>query len=194
MGLNRTIDPEDWVDRYGDHLYSYALFRLGDHALAEDAVQETFMAALRSRESFSGRSSERTWLTGILKHKIVDCIRKISRERPWKEIENLSEKAEPVFDEKGRWIQGPSRWPASPRKLLEKKEFWEALKKCLSELPPRLGQAFLLREMDEMKTDKVCKALGITTTNLWVMIHRARLNLRRCLEVNWFGRKEEETQ
>jgi len=189
---NQRTDPEHWVDQHGDYLFRYALLRLRDPELAEDVVQEIFLAALQAREKFSGRSSERTWLVGILKHKIVDHIRKASRERPFSDIESSADAAdtlhpmEKLFDEKGKWKVAPIEW-TGPNTVLERKEFWEVFERCLSDLPARLCDAFSLREMDGLSTEEVCNVLHVSATNFWVMLHRARMRLRRCLEINWFG-------
>jgi len=188
----KLSDPEKWVDTHGNALYRYALLELRDPQSAEEVVQETFLSALQARDRFEGRSSERSWLIGILKHKIVDLIRKRVRERPYQNIETLSDEMEKLFDEKGHWKsdQIPSDWALNAKALLEQKEFWEVLKSCLSKLPQRTADAFTLREIEELKGEEVCKVLDITSTNLWVLIHRARIQLRRCLEINWFNRKK----
>ena len=193
MSENRASlsDPSSWVDEHGNYMFRYALLRLRDRALAEEAVQETFLAALQSRNKFGGQSSERTWLIGILKHKIIDHFRKQKREVP---LENTDE--ENSFRTSGEWIghwteqAAPLDWGAHPIKSLEKKEFWEALERGLAMLPPRLAQVFILREMDEMSSEQICCALNITESNLWVMLHRSRMQLRRTLEATYFAPKQ----
>ena len=188
-------DPSAWVDRHGDYLYRYALMRLRDPALAEDAVQETLLAALQSRKAFEGRSAERTWLTGILKHKLVDHFRKASRQ-----AYSNSDRAEgeafehdELFRADGEWkghfdpTRAPVEWCAGPAELLEQGEFWETFRRCIQPLPPRITSAFTLREMEGLSSEEICEVLGITANNLWVMLHRARMHLRRCLELNWFA-------
>jgi len=179
--------PEAWVDAYGDVLYRYALSRLQSPASAEDVVQETFLAAMKSRERFTGGSSERTWLIGILKHKIIDFIRKESRERPYEDVEAAEATEEQFFDKKGHWRVGPADWQVNPRKALEQQEFMEVLKECLVNLSERLSRIFTLREMEDMKSEEICKLLDISATNLWVLMYRARMKLRTCLQINWFG-------
>ena len=154
-------------------------------------VQETFLAAMKSRERFSGGSSERTWLIGILKHKIVDFIRKESRERPYEDLEAVDATEEEFFDKKGRWRVGPADWQTNPRKALEQQEFMDVLKECLVHLSDRLSRIFTLREMDDMKSEEICKLLDISATNLWVLLYRARMKLRICLQINWFGVEEQ---
>ena len=182
-------DPEIWVDQYGDYLFRFALSRLRDRSAAEDLVQETFLAALHARENFKGRSSVTTWLTGILKHKIIDHLRKGSREQPVEDVESFTPTLDDLFDEKGKWKIGPSKWNVSPMELYEQKEFWRILALCLSELSDRLAQIFTLRELEELSTKEICKVFDISATNCWVMLYRARMLLRRCLEINWFSVK-----
>ena len=187
MDDRKTYNPEEWVEQYGDYLYSFALTRVQDPSIAEDIVQETFLAALHSLENFKRRSSERTWLTGILKHKIVDYYRKKAKEQPVDDIEYRLETLDEVFDKNGQWKVKPAKWAADPQKFYEEREFMKVLHHCLSELSSRLSSAFILREMIGESTEEICKVLNITATNLWVMLYRARMNLRRCLEINWFA-------
>jgi len=183
--------PEQWVDQHGDYLFRFAMSRLRDRALAEEAVQEAFLAALKSKDSFAGQSSERTWLTGILKHKIIDHFRKCSRELPLAD-EKLPFEKEDMFRSSGEW-QGhwteqaaPAEWGMDPVISLQQKEFRQVVEKCLSTLPPRLAQAFVLREMQELSSNEICDMLKISEANLWVMLHRARAQLRRSLETTYF--------
>ncbi len=186
MSDQRIAEPEEWVDEHGDALYSYAMSRLKNPASAEDVVQETFLAALKSQKHFSGKSSARTWLIGILKHKIVDLIRKESREQPIDEIETMEISEEKFFDRKGKWSIAPAEWQVHPGKALEQKEFMGVLATCLKQLPERLHRLFVLRELEDQETDVICKDLDITPTNLWVMLYRARMRLRGCITENWF--------
>ncbi len=190
MEQNRTLDPEAWVDEHGDALFRYALFRIQDAQVAEDLVQETFLAAIRGKDSFAGRSTVKTWLFGILKHKIIDHIRKISRERPEENIETIADLANKDFDDRGGWKYQPSEWTTNPSLLFQQQEFWQILQTCLSELPPRLNQAFTLRELDGLSAEEVRKILGVTPTNGGVMLHRARMRLRECLELRWFDEEK----
>ncbi len=179
--------PESWVDNYGDFLYRFAIARVRDPGVAEDLVQETFLAALRGRETFDGRSEVRTWLIAILKHKIVDFIRKKIREPSTDKIETLTDGTDPDFDDRGEWRVRPSSWAVNPSNIYEQKEFFNVLYRCLGELPERLAEAFMLREMDGFSTEEICKALNITATNTWVMLYRVRLSLRRCLKNKWLN-------
>jgi RNA polymerase sigma-70 factor (ECF subfamily) len=195
-------DPGLWVDQHGNYLFKYAMFRLRDAAIAEDVVQETLLAALQAYNKFEGRGSERTWLVGILKHKITDCFRRMSRERTVSELEGEEFEHPELFMQTGEWIGhwvaaaepekgaqlGPHEWGSTPEALLQQSEFWDVFSQCLSPLPQRIASAFTLREVDGLSSEEICEVLGISVNNLWVMLHRARAHLRRCIEVNWFMR------
>lgn len=183
-GSNPLVDPTMWVDQHGDSLFRYALTRVGNSQVAEDLVQETFLAALRGSEDFAGKSAERSWLVGILKHKIVDHYRHQGREHSVQAANPSEEGIEGLFDQKGWWKIKPTKWVPPPSEMLERKEFWEIFRRCLQKLPQRLAAAFSLREMDELDTDEVSDILSVTAGNLGVMLYRARMNLRRCLEIN----------
>lgn len=190
METHHLSDPKEWVDLHGNYLFRYALLRVGDPRVAEDLVQETFLAALQSRDRFAGQSSERTWLVGILKHKIMDHFRQSSREAAMDSPDQTAEVTEDAFDHRGNWKSyetGPKEWSDDPSRILEHKEFWDALTRCLAELPPRLARAFALRDIDDLNSREICKVLNISTTNPWVMLHRARSHLRRCLEIHFMG-------
>jgi RNA polymerase sigma-70 factor (ECF subfamily) len=182
-----ATDPGEWVDRYGDDLFRYALVRTRNAEAAEELVQETFLAGLKGRESFSGRSSEKTWLIGILKHKIVDAFRRSTREKAFGRSEEEDDALDALFDDTGHWRENPLAWGGDPTGLVEQKEFREVLDQCMETLPDRLARAFFLREMEALETEEVRKDLDVTATNLGVMLHRARARLRHCLERNWFG-------
>ena len=186
MADNLHVDPESWVDEYGDYLYRYAVSRLRDESIAQDVVQETLLAAFKGAKTFSGNSTEKTWLVGILKHKIVDYIRKASRERSYEDVSLAEGQVDDFFDRKGRWKTGSSEWIIHPRKAFEQKEFWDAFECCLGYLQERLRSVFVLRELEGLSAEEICKELNITSTNLWVMLYRARARLKECLEENWF--------
>jgi RNA polymerase sigma-70 factor, ECF subfamily len=180
-------DPEVWVDLYGDYLYRFALSRIQDPTTAEDLVQETFLAALQARHGFQGRSSPRSWLTGILKHKIVDYFRKHGREQPTEDIELEKNRIDALFHGNGSWRVAPSRWTLNPKRLYDQKEFLDIFYRCLAKLPKRLARAFTLREIDGMSTEEIRKVMDISATNSWVILYRARMALRTCLEKRWIG-------
>jgi len=181
----QTLDPSRWVDEHGDVLFRYALSRLRDRNLAEDIVQEALVSALGSVGSYRGSSSERTWLVGVLKHKVFDHLRKADRERS---SDTLDEQwQDDDFDDRGRWKVQPAKWLVDPHEALRQEDFRIVIERCLEEAPARLARVFVLREVDELGSDEICKLLGISATNLWVMLHRARLRLRQCLDQSWFG-------
>lgn len=167
----------------------FALSRLRDRSAAEDTVQEALLAAIQGAERFTGQSSVRTWLVGILKHKIIDNLRKSSRERPPEPASDASvEDLEVFFGSDGHFVEPPGEWE-SPEKALEERRFFEALERCLQGLPKNAASAFTLREMMGLGTDEICKELGISASNCWVLLYRARLSLRACLERTWFSGK-----
>ncbi|MGH8127241.1 MAG: sigma-70 family RNA polymerase sigma factor, partial [Gammaproteobacteria bacterium] len=181
-----VIDTSQWVNRHGDRLYRFALMRVRNVSVAEELVQETFLAGLQSQQSFKGQSSEATWLTGILKHKIMDHFRRSVRETVTEDIEA---EADAWFTAKGRWATPPSL-SRSPMSDIEQEELRNELVGCMGELPQRLSTAFVLTQIDGFDTGETCKVLHITPTNLWVMLHRARMRLRNCLERKGFGRSK----
>jgi len=171
------------------YLLRYASLQLRDAAAAEDAVQEALLAALAGAAGFAGRANLRTWLTGILKHKIVDTIRRQSRERPASDLgaEGGTDEFDGLFDARGHWEETPDAWE-QPEGALGQKQFLAALETCLRALPERTARVFMMREHLGMETSEICKELGITPTHCWVMLHRARTALRLCLQTNWFGK------
>jgi RNA polymerase sigma-70 factor (ECF subfamily) len=183
-------NPERWLDDHADALFCFAFKRIGRRDVCEDLVQETFVAALKSRERFSGRSNERTWLIGILKHKTVDYLRRRSRNTA--SGPETDSWLESLFDERERWKVPPGDWGANPESALERSEFWEVFEDCLRKLPGRLAVAFRLRAVEDQSSEVVCKELHASATNLWVMLHRARLRLSKCMDTRWFGREGQE--
>lgn len=198
-GTPRVSDPERWVEEHGDALFKYALTRLRDPARAEDMVQETFLAALKGGQSFAGRGAEKGWLIGILKHKILDHYRKASREISFTDLEfyqdEESDRFVPDGLSKGSWIHdagrelGPMEWSSDPGASLDQAVFWKVFHDCCSKLPKKVAAVFTLREVDDVEGKEICRTLNISESNLWVMLHRARMALRRCLETNWFGKQ-----
>ena len=174
-------DPEAWVDRHGDAMYRYALARLGDRDLAEELVQEALVAALGSRDRFKLESAERTWLIGILRHKIVDQFRRAGRAAAQASDPFVSG----LFD-RGFWKERPKAWARDPGAALENEEFWATFEQCLAKLPGGMGGVFRLRELDQLETTEICRILDITGANVFTLLYRARVRLRRCLESNWF--------
>lgn len=191
---SRLSDPERWVDEHGDYLFKYALVRLRDAAKAEDLVQDTFLAALKGGKNFAGRSAEKTWLVGILKNKIADHFRKAGRETSFSDLSFYDDEERNNFVaeglSKGSWLDGhaPVDWTPNPGASLDNEAFWKAFRECASKLPKNINTAFCLREIDEVESGEICRMLNISENNLWVMLHRARMALRKCLEINWFGK------
>lgn len=187
-------DPERWVDEHGDYLFKFALIRLRDPAKAEDAVQETFLAALKGGKSFAGRSAEKSWLTGILKNKIYDHFRKAARETSFTDLDFYADEEGDRFIAdgvgQGGWVHklGPMEWSADPGSSLDNELFWKTFRDCSGKLPNNVAAVFTLREVDGVDSKEICATLNISESNLWVMLHRARMALRRCLETNWFGK------
>jgi RNA polymerase sigma-70 factor (ECF subfamily) len=179
-------------------LFRYALGRLRDVSLAEDMVQETFLAALKNQDNFEGRSSERSWLISILKHKLVDHYRRSAREEPVGDIEFFAREEQEAFVElgwsPGSWRPGcgPLEWSSDAASNLDREAFWNVFWTCLEGLPDRVAAVFTLREMDELTSEEICDQLGISPGNLFVMLHRARMALRRCLESSWFRNTTED--
>lgn len=173
-----------WLDEHGDALYAYALSRARDPDLAEDLVQETLLAGLATDDPWRGESAERSWLIGILRHKLLDHLRRALRERPL--AESGPDALGDLFDRRGHWKVSPSNWGADPHALAERAEFRDVLAQCLAKLPARMAQLFLLREADSMGTDELCEQLNVTAANVWALLHRARSRLRNCLTIHWF--------
>ena len=173
------------LDQHRPYLLRFALVQLRDRSAAEDAVQETLLAAIQGASQFAGQSSLRTWLVGILKHKIVDSIRKAAREQPIESTEHHGEDLDALFSEDGHFAEAPQQW-ASPERSLEQGRFFEALERCLQSLPRNTARAFAMRELMGLETEEICKELRISTSNCWVMLYRARMSLRACLEQTWF--------
>lgn len=168
-------------------MYAYALLRVRRPEVAEDLVQESLLAALKNVDGFENRSEERTWLIGILRHKVIDHFRKKTR---------LKEVQEPrmgdgsgtmgLFSKRGRWDTKPADWGDDPAMIYEDKEFWLIYEACRTKLPSTLAEAYILRELESLSANEVCDVLGITASNLGVRLHRARLALRGCLEERWY--------
>jgi len=176
------------LDAHRGYLLRVARLQLRDDALAEDVVQETLLAAL-SVGTFSGKSSLKTWLTGILKHKIIDAIRRKQREPLLAstfddecDIEDLDGLFKAPF---GAWDSPPAEW-GDPEQALNRSQFFDIMDFCLEKLPPNTARVFMMREVMGLESDEICKELAITANNLWVILYRARMSLRECLEQNWF--------
>ncbi|GLU53512.1 sigma-70 family RNA polymerase sigma factor [Dyadobacter frigoris] len=185
---NEHIDPRQWVKKYADYLYTYAVTRINDEEQARDLVQETFLAALEKVKNFEGRSSESTWLTAILKNKIIDIYRKKSSGLLKKtDVADAETAQKDFFDpDDGHWNEEfRPREIGVEEDLLVSAEFSIIFQKCMEKLPALWSSVFAMKHMDEELTENICEALKITPSNFWVIIHRAKLNLRACLQKNW---------
>ena len=178
-----SIDPDNWVDKYSDYLFNYTITRVGDRETANDLVAETFLAGLRSMKNFKGESTERTWLVSILKRKIIDHYRRINSAKGKAEVKfNYRDQdegdrlEEQIADLSGRNAQ----------QLMENEELGKAIMDCLDQLNERQAAIFKMKTLEDADTETVCNEFGITPSNLWVIIHRTRTALAKCLEKTWF--------
>ena len=179
------LNPEKWVPLYADYLFNYTISRINNHHQAKDLVQDTFFAALNAKDNFQGKASERTWLISILKRKIIDYYRKINSAKGKAEVKmNFYSDGE----REGDWIEErvPTDWNAEVEKNIENDELTIALEKCINNLPEKYAMVFRMKTIQQFETEEICKELEITSSNLWVIIHRARTQLRKCMEDNWF--------
>jgi RNA polymerase sigma-70 factor (ECF subfamily) len=181
-----TLNPNKWIDNYADYLFNYAVTRVNDSDLAKDLVQETFFAGLKSAKNFEGKATERTWLVSILKRKVINHYRKINSNKGKSEVRmSFYEDG----DNEGNWIEerAPQRWDNASEKYIENEELKTQLELCIAKLPEKYAMVFRMKTIQEFETDDICKELDITASNLWVIIHRARTQLRKCMEDNWFN-------
>lgn len=187
----KIINAERWLELHGDILFRYSIRYVRDSQTAEDLVQETLLAGLKSQSSFAGQSTEQTWLIGILKNKIMDHFRRSNREVSFDAVDLISDKMDEDFIEtgsfKGTWKaqRRPAEWMIDSTDSLELEEFWLHLNKCIEELDIKLSMVYVLRELEELDSKNICNILAISHTNLRVMLYRARNQLRLCLEKNW---------
>lgn len=168
-------------------LMRFAKMQLRNDAMAEDVVSETMLAILEKPDNFEGRSTLRTYATGVLKFKVIDVLRKRGREvhiEPLDE-QSMDDALDALFAKDGHWQEPPAAWQ-QPEKALEQSQFFEALQSCVDRLPPKLGRIFMMREWLEREVDDICTELDITSNNCGVMLYRARMQLRECLDGNWF--------
>ena len=177
-----ATSPEQWVDAHGDYLFNFAVGQVRDVTTAEDLVQETFLAAMKARERFAGQCSERTWLVSILRHKIYDHLRRHCREKARRVEPMAARQDDGEWDDAMLWLHDVAAESHSPSRRLELEELRANLEQALGKLPPRIAQVFQLYEIEEAPGAEVCAKLGISESNLWVMLHRARKQLREHLE------------
>ncbi|HWA34359.1 MAG TPA: sigma-70 family RNA polymerase sigma factor [Cyclobacteriaceae bacterium] len=188
---SKALQPETWIQSHGDHLYSYCVLRVENSHVAEDLIQETFLSAWKAKDTFRGGSSERTWLISILKNKIIDHYR---QRQPRAESLSGTEEAETMLYGKffapsdGHWLReaAPGSWPESADTGITRSEFAGVLQKCIARMPAALVPVFVAKYLDDEDSETICKVHGISSSNYWVIIHRAKLLIRACLEKNWF--------
>ena len=188
-----TVSPRNHLAAMRPRLLSFARLQLRDAAAAEDVVQDTYVVALEKHTSFEGRSAFETWVFGILKNKILERFRLQKRFANWQFDDSLSQDEaldalfqEAPFQANGRWqaASRPQPW-GEPDQVLENRQFWQALDACMVALPENIARVFTLREFMGLSTQAICKEIGVTETNCWVILHRARLKLRQCIEKGW---------
>jgi RNA polymerase sigma-70 factor (ECF subfamily) len=178
----------DEAARLRPMLLRFARLQLRDEAAAEDAVQECLLAALAAEKQFAGNAALRTWLTAILRNKIVDHIRRGAREPSVQIIDDDGDERDfdALFQADGHWAEPPADW-GDPQRTLENKRFHDVLEACMDVLPAKIARVFMMREFLGLETEEICKELSISATNCWVALYRARMRLRECLQLNWFG-------
>ncbi|MCB0700944.1 MAG: sigma-70 family RNA polymerase sigma factor [Chitinophagales bacterium] len=184
---NHSLQPEDWVDNYSDMLYRYTAMRVSDTEVAKDIVQDTFLSAWKARDGYKGDASEKNWLYTICRNKIIDHYRKASNNIAKQGIEDYEDL---FFNEQGHWKQDtvPTDWGVTYTDTVETKEFYKILNECKENLKELQQAVFSLKYFDDMKSEDICKLLDITPSNYWVLMHRAKLGLRTCIEKNWFNK------
>lgn len=190
----QKINPASWLEEYGDLLFRFARARVRDVFTAEDLVQETLLSACTSQKRYTGTSTVSTWLIGILKHKIADYYRKQQPEWTEEDLDAFADSIESMFDAREKWKVKPQDWGKTPEKMLEHKELGQAIDGCLTEMDTRMAQLFSLREIHGVSTDELCGYFELEKGNLWVLLYRARMFLRRCLEFNWFAQTKGEVE
>jgi len=180
-------DPENWVNLYSDILLKFAYQRVNNEEIAKDLVQDTYFSALKNLENFRGEASEKNWLFLILKNKITDHYRKKSVTGLETEISN-EKFYKDTFDEDGHWYKNttPEKWNCDYDSVIDSEEFMKSFELCKDKLPEIHNIVFCLKYLDGEKSDEVCMKLGISSSNYWIILHRAKLQLRKCLEKNWF--------
>ena len=181
---NHQINPNKWIDLYSDYLFNYTISRVSDREIAQDLVQDTFLAGLKSMKNFKGEASERTWLISILKRKIIDYYRKINSNKGKAEVRinyNGSES-------EGDWLEERVADPfdKNTEDTLQNSELGDAIHNCLEKLPKKQADVFKMKTILGYETEVICNELNITASNLWVIIHRARTGMADCLKQNWF--------
>ena len=188
MDKDNKLDAHHLLEKHGDYLYRFALKKINDRALAEDLVQDTFISAITARDSFSAHSTVRTWLTTILKNKIVDHLRRQGREISVFDLVSETNGEEvsmdDFFDKAGHWADKPNMFP-NPDSALENKQFWDSFEHCISRLKPQQAEVFLAKEVHGIDNEEISVNYSISSSNIWVLMHRARILLSKCIELHW---------
>lgn len=192
--MEARLEPRDMrteIASHRDDLFRIASLQLRNRNVAEDVVQETLLAALNAADSYAGRASVKTWLVGILKHKVIDALR--ARSRDPKTVTDLgvevrTDDLDALFDEAGIWRAKPREWE-DPAARVRQRDFDRVLERCLKKLPGLSAQVFVLRELFDMSAEEICNLVGITRNHLNVLLYRARMSLRACLDLNWVREK-----
>ena len=195
MSAEYTLEPEKWIERYADALFAYTFSRINRQDVAEDLVQDTFFSALKAKDTFQFNSSEKTWLIAILKRKIIDYYRKKSTQNELNVFDKDSKDGfmNHFFETESRtdhWTDAhaPQAWGKDFETKVESDEFYDILKGCLGKLPEKWAAVFTLKNMEDLDSEEICKELQIAPSNYWVIMHRAKLQLRECMDLNWFGK------
>lgn len=189
MDKPEKLDSSMWLDNYGDMMYRYTLVRVKDPDTAEEIVQVSMLAALQAQQSFQGRSSEKSWLFGILKHKIMDHFRAAKKHVSFDLAPgDPGDPFEKIYDHTGHRHSPSANWNLDPESAAQNQQLVLALSKCLDKLPDKYRKVFIMREIEGLSSKEICKEFNIQPTNLWVMLHRARNHLKKCLETQWFGK------
>lgn len=181
--LEHQLNPNKWIDLYSDYLFNYTITRVNDREISKDLVQDTFFAGLKSMKNFKGEASERTWLVSILKRKIIDHYRKINSNKGKAEV-RMTYTSD---DQEGDWLEErvEDETNLNAQEQLENSELGDAIYDCMSKLSDKQATVFKMKTLLGYETEAICNELNITASNLWVIIHRARIQLAECLEKNW---------
>jgi len=186
-----------WVDDHADHVFNYVAARVNDTETAKDLVQDTFLAALKSKDKLREQSSIRTWLFAITRNKLIDHYRRQTTSAAFRQPLNEESVTDSFFEtegiKRGRWLQGsaPTDWNVDLSTVAERNQFRTILSQCVDKLPENGRAVFSMKYLDDLSSKEICKELDITPSNYWVLIHRAKLQLRKCMEVNWFEKNND---
>ena len=178
-----TLDPTKWVDKYSDEMYRFALLRVKNEEHIDDILQNTILAALQAKDTFEGRSTEKTWLFGILKNKLMEYYRETNNNHKYQlELKDEVDPCESDFNGKGHWQALPFSWGVDPENAVEKNQIYQLLLGCIDQLSPKLRQLYVLREIEEQDSETICQDFKITPNHLFVSLHRIRNLLKKCME------------